>query len=417
MPSCAWETGETCDASKYSLSDLPAIASGQDDVEIKTATTWTTAIVGVKEVTTSADGANRVAKFQEPGAAIAQAAFNGNFQAGGTQTFMNAYEFLDRPGEFYFNKTSHTLYSYKSGSEETTAKVFAPNNVSTILKIAGTSRTDRARTITFSGLTVEHSDWNLVKVGDSVFRQGQQGNVTATVYAKKNFHAYTYRNVDLQPAMIQVESADGINLQRNTVQHTGADAITVGHPQHVYIGDYAQEDLAAGPHTIGIVCTGKKNASSSNTVCALDAFAHIAFPAKNGFYKMLNKSSGKAVDISGGSNADGANIIHWTDSGAQNQRWRYIPVGGGSYEIVSQDTGKLLDVGNGSTADGAAVVQWSDNNGANQHWTLVATGNGYYKIKNVKSDKVLALPASGSQLVQTTDTSADGQLWKIVNVD
>ncbi|GAQ60779.1 RICIN domain-containing protein [Streptomyces scabiei] len=354
---------------------------------------------------------------------------------------MNAYKFLDRPGEFYFNKTSHTLYSYKSGSEETTAKVFAPNNVSTILKIAGTSRTDHARTITFSGLTVEHSDWNLVKVGDSVFRQVQQGNVTATVYAKKNFHAYTYRNVDLQPTMIQAESADGINLQRNTVQHTGADAITVandvtdsqvtgnyvndtagsaitvGHPQHVYIGDYAQEDLAAGPHTIGIVCTGKKNASSSNTVCALDAFAHIAFPAKNGFYKMLNKSSGKAVDISGGSNADGANIIHWTDSGAQNQRWRYIPVGGGSYEIVSQDTGKLLDVGNGSTADGAAVVQWSDNNGANQHWTLVATGNGYYKIKNVKSDKVLALPASGSQLVQTTDTSADGQLWKIVNVD
>ncbi|MDX3520599.1 RICIN domain-containing protein [Streptomyces scabiei] len=853
LPSWAWETGETCDASKYSLSDLPAIASNQDDVEIKTATTWTTAIVSVKEVTTSADGANRVAKFQEPGAAIAQAAFNGNFQAGGTQTFMNAYEFLDQPGEFYFNKTSHTLYYYKSGSEDmTTAKVFAPNNVSTILRIAGTSRTDHARNITFSGLTVEHSDWNLVKVGDSVFRQGQQGNVTATVYAKKNFHAYTYRNVDLQPAMIQVESADGINLQRNTVQHTGADAITlandvtdsqvtgnyvhdtagsaitVGHPQHVYIGDYAQDprekypvnvegvcknitvrnnylydsavlfegsnpvsayfadtlavehnriekspwagislgwgwwnfngdsdsvrpgtptttaknnsiryneivdtmqtladagpiytlgsqpgteisgnymqgvpaghkygihpdegsahitfhdnvldvdpgltstihsgnwgrqnnlsitntygtvnkifdqnvtastiqdvrayadnvwpseaydialdagledaykdlvprsrvalqdyvlpaatfagkgvssvpvrstgdatktlwlapsgtttfavgatmtkasgtatsidvppsagdyrlyvvdaqgdasaaskalvrqrwayaddkaasvtyssgwsnwndtkdfngsekftsasgnyaeysftgtgirylsmkqpnmgkvdvyldgtlaqsgidayastvtkqvplfertDLAAGPHTIRIVCTGTKNASSSNTVCALDAFAHIAFPAKNGFYKMLNKSSGKAVDISGGSNSDGASIIHWTDSGAQNQRWRYVPVGDGSYEIVSQDTGRLLDVNNGSTADGAAVVQWSDNNGANQHWTLFATGNNYYKIKNVKSGKVLALPASGSQLVQTTDTNADGQLWKIVNVD
>ncbi|MDW8807274.1 RICIN domain-containing protein [Streptomyces scabiei] len=853
LPSWAWETGETCDASKYSLSDLPAIASNQDDVEIRTATTWTTAIVGVREVTTSSDGAQRVARFQEPGAAIAQGAFNGNFRAGGTQTFMNAYEFLDQPGEFYFNKTSHTLYYYTSGSEDmTTAKVFAPNNVTTILKVAGTSRTDHARDITFSGLTVEHSDWNLVKVGDSVFRQGQQGNVTATVYARKNFHAYTYRNVDLQPAMIKVESADGINLQRNTVQHTGADAITlandvtdsqvtgnyvhdtagsaitVGHPQHVYIGDYAQDprekypvnvegvcknitvrnnylydsavlfegsnpvsayfadtlavehnriekspwagislgwgwwnfngdsdavrpgtptttarnnavryneivdtmqtladagpiytlgsqpgteisgnymqgvpaghkygihpdegsagidfhdnlldvdpgltstvhsgtwgrqkdltitntygtvnkifdqtvtsstiqdvrayadnvwpspaydialnagledaykdlvprsrvalqdyvlpaatfagkgvssvpvrstgdatetlwlapsgtttfavgatmtkasgtataidvppsagdyrlyvvdaqgdasaaskalvrqrwayaddraanvtyssgwsnwndtkdfngsekftsasgdyaeysftgtgirylamkqpnmgkvdvyldgtlaqsaidayastvakqvplfertDLAAGPHTIRIVCTGTKNASSSNTVCALDAFAHIAFPAKNGFYKMLNKSSGKAVDISGGSNSDGANIIHWNDSGAQNQRWRYVPAGDGSYEIVSQDTGKLLDVKEGSTADGAAVIQWSDNNGTNQHWTLVATGNGYYRIKNVKSDKVLALPASGSQLVQTTDTGADGQLWRIVNVD
>ncbi|MFE7760392.1 RICIN domain-containing protein [Streptomyces sp. NPDC057438] len=141
------------------------------------------------------------------------------------------------------------------------------------------------------------------------------------------------------------------------------------------------------PHTIRIVCTGTKKASSSNTVCALDAFAHIAFPAKNGFCKMLNKSSGKAVDISGGSNSDGANIIHWTDGGAQNQRWRFVPVGVGSYEIVSQDTGKLLDVKDGLTTDGAGIVQWSDNNGANQHWTLVATGNGYDQIKNVRSDK------------------------------
>ncbi|MFM9700914.1 RICIN domain-containing protein [Streptomyces europaeiscabiei] len=31
--------------------------------------------------------------------------------------------------------------------------------------------------------------------------------------------------------------------------------------------------------------------------------------------------------------------MHWTDGGAQNQRWRYVPVGDGSYEIVSQDTG------------------------------------------------------------------------------
>jgi len=41
-----------------------------ENVEIETATTWTTAIVGVRQVTT--DGANRVALFQQPGAAIAK---------------------------------------------------------------------------------------------------------------------------------------------------------------------------------------------------------------------------------------------------------------------------------------------------------------------------------------------------------
>ena len=854
----AWESGSQCDGAKYSLSDLPAVASNQDDVEIKSATTWTTAIVGVRQITTSSDGANRVALFQQPGAAIAQGPPNGNFNAGsGSHTFMNAYEFLDQPGEFYFDKTKHTLYYYKSGSEDmTSAQVFAPNNVSTLIKIAGTSRTDHARNITFSGLTVEHSDWNLVNVAGSVFRQGQQGNASSTVYARKNFHAYTYRNVDLPPGIIQIENADGIVLSRNTVQHSGADginmvndvtdtqltgnyvndiagsAITVGHPQHVYIGDYTstnhekypvnvegvcknisitdnylydsavlfegsspvsayfadslsvqhnriekspwagitlgwgwwnfdgsansiqpgvptttaknntishnqivdtmqvlgdsapiytlgsqpgteisdnyiqgvpaghkygmhpdegsaylnehdnvldvdpglaytinsgtwgrqhdlsitntygtvnkmsnknvpnstiedvhaypdkvwpsqaydiavnsglenayqdivprsnlgpqdyvlpastftgkgvssipvralgdatrtlwlapsgtttfavgptmtkaagtataiavppkpgdyrlyvvdnqgnaspaskslvrqryafvddkdsgltyssgwsnwndprdfngsekytntagdyvqysftgsgvrylsmkqpnmgkvdvyvdgtlaqsgidayastvtkqvplfeKTDLAAGPHTIKVVCAGTKNTASSNTVCALDAFAAIPFPATSALYKILNKNSGKAIDVSGASTAAGANVLQWNDTGAQNQRWLWVAAGGGSYGIVNENSGQLLDITNGSTADGATVIQQPDDNGASQHWTLVAAGNGYYKIKNVNSGKLLAVSgsstAAGAQLVQTTDTNADSQLWQAVNVD
>ncbi|MGW2487917.1 RICIN domain-containing protein [Streptomyces sp. NPDC001606] len=275
----AWESGTQCDGAKYSLSDLPAVAANQDDVEIKSATTWTTAIVGVRQITTSSDGANRVALFQQPGAAIAQAPPYGPFKADGTHTFMNAYEFLDQPGEFYFDRAKHTLYYYKSGSEDmTTADVFAPNNVSTLLKIAGKSTSDHARNITFSGLTVEHSDWNLVNVAGSVFRQGTQGNASSNVYARQNFHAYTYRNVDLPPAAVQIESADGIVLSRNTVQHTGADgitlandvtdtqltgnvtndiagsAVTVGHPQHVYIGDYTSTNHEKYPVNVEGVC-------------------------------------------------------------------------------------------------------------------------------------------------------------------
>ena len=126
------------------------------------------------------DGANRVALFQQPGAAIAQGAFNGNAQVGGTHKVMNAYEFLDTPGEFFFDKTSRTLYYYKASSENmTTATVFAPNNVTTVLRIAGTSTSSHARNITFSGLTVQHSDWNLFNVAGSAFKQAQQGNLGA----------------------------------------------------------------------------------------------------------------------------------------------------------------------------------------------------------------------------------------------
>jgi hypothetical protein len=257
----AWESGTQCDGARYNQADFPAVPNNQNDIEIETATTWTTAIVGVRQVIT--DGANRVALFQQPGAAIAQGAFNGNAQVGGSHKVMNAFEFLDTPGEFFFDKTSRTLYYYKASSENmATATVFAPNNVSTVLRIAGTSTNTHARNITISGLTLQHSDWNLFNVAGSAFKQAQQGNLGAIAYAKGNFHVYYYRNVDVTPGIVQVENADGILLQRNRIQHTGADginmvndvqstqlignftndiagsAVTAGHPQHVYIGDH-----------------------------------------------------------------------------------------------------------------------------------------------------------------------------------
>ncbi|MEU1317169.1 RICIN domain-containing protein [Streptomyces tibetensis] len=162
-----------------------------------------------------------------------------------------------------------------------------------------------------------------------------------------------------------------------------------------------------------MVSTGTKNTASSGAVCALDAFASIAFPATNANYKLVDKGSSKAVDVSGASMSDGANVIQWTDSGALNQNWRFVPVGDGSYEIVSRNSALLMDIG----GDGTSIVQSSDDNAPSQHWTLVAAGNGYYKIKNVNSNKLLDVSPGGTQLVQSTDTNADSQLWKVVNVD
>ncbi|MER5267051.1 RICIN domain-containing protein [Actinosynnema sp. NPDC002837] len=263
----AWESGSQCDGAKYGMADLPAISRNPDDLEIETATTWQTAIVGVRQVTTSSDGSGRVALFQQPGGAIAQGAFNGNFQVGGSHKLMNAYEFLDSPGEFYFDRAAQTVYYYKAAADNmATATVYAPNNVATLLRVAGTSTTNHARNITFSGITVQHSDWNLFTVAGSAFKQAQQGNLGNTAYVKGNFHAYYYRNVDTAPGAIQLENADGIQLLRNRVQHTGVDAITlvndvqntqlignftndvggsainVGHPQHVYIGDHTSSN-------------------------------------------------------------------------------------------------------------------------------------------------------------------------------
>ena len=60
-----------------------------------------------------------------------------------------------------------------------------------------------------------------------------------------------------------------------------------------------------------------------------------------------------------------------------------------SYVLVNRNSGKALDVYNLSTADGARITQWSRNDGAQQQWQFVDSGGGYYRLKSRLSSKVL----------------------------
>ncbi|WP_082509479.1 ricin-type beta-trefoil lectin domain protein [Microbacterium sp. Leaf179] len=258
----AWESGTECDGIAYDAGSVPAISRNVGDIEITSATTWTTALVGVRAVDTISGGSQRLLRLQQPGAAIAMGAMYGPFATGGTHTISNAYEFLDTAGEFYFDRAAQTVF-YKAapGVDMSNTPVVAPNELETVLDIAGNSTSDRVQNLTFEGLTVEHTDWNLATVDGSMVKQATQSNLSNVAYAKSNWHQYEYRNVDLAPAAIEVSSASGLSFTRNSVKHVGADgislmndvvdtditgnstsdiggtAISIGHPQHVYIGD------------------------------------------------------------------------------------------------------------------------------------------------------------------------------------
>ena len=108
-----------------------------------------------------------------------------------------------------------------------------------------------------------------------------------------------------------------------------------------------------------------------------------------GTYKVVNRNSGKLLDVYGQSTDDGANVNQWGDNGGANQRWQIVDIGGGYYEFVNQNSGKALDVNGNSTDDGANVQQWAYGGGANQQWQIVDIGGGYYKIVNRNSGKFL----------------------------
>ncbi|MGN9908768.1 non-reducing end alpha-L-arabinofuranosidase family hydrolase [Phytohabitans sp. LJ34] len=138
------------------------------------------------------------------------------------------------------------------------------------------------------------------------------------------------------------------------------------------------------------------------------------------WYVLVNRNSGKAVDVNGAATTDGARIIQWSRHDQANQQWQFVDSGGGYYRIRSRHSGKVLDVSNVSTADGAAIVQWSDHNGANQQFRLADSDGGYVRLINRNSNKAVEVQGAatndGGNVVQYTDVGGSNQQWQLVRI-
>nr|WP_311132540.1 ThuA domain-containing protein [Nonomuraea gerenzanensis] len=71
----------------------------------------------------------------------------------------------------------------------------------------------------------------------------------------------------------------------------------------------------------------------------------------------------KCLDVNGGGTADGTAVIIWTCNGQNNQKWRHNADG----TITAVGANKCLDVG--GTANGTRARIWTCNGGANQRWS------------------------------------------------
>jgi hypothetical protein len=131
------------------------------------------------------------------------------------------------------------------------------------------------------------------------------------------------------------------------------------------------------------------------------------------YYNLVARHSGKCVDVTGNSAADGASVLQHTCGGGLNQQWRLTDAGGGYVQVIAQHSGKCLDVSSGSTADGATVLQYRCGGGTNQQWSFQDQGNGYYRLVARHSGKCLDVSdvstADGAKLIQWTCGSGTNQ--------
>lgn len=140
----------------------------------------------------------------------------------------------------------------------------------------------------------------------------------------------------------------------------------------------------------------------------------------NASYVLVNRNSGKALDVYNLATNDGARITQWTRNDQNQQQWQFVDSGDGYYRIKSRHSGKVLDVQGKSTANGAPIVQWADANGTNQQWRLADSSDGYVRFIARHSNKALevqgASTADNANIVQYDDWGGTNQQWQLVPV-
>jgi hypothetical protein len=94
-------------------------------------------------------------------------------------------------------------------------------------------------------------------------------------------------------------------------------------------------------------------------------------PTSGGFARVNNRgNTAQALDVTDVSTADNAKIQTWAYGGGTNQQWQAVAEGNGYYHLVNRNSGKCLDVPAASTADSVQLVQYSCNGTGAQSFKL-----------------------------------------------
>jgi len=95
------------------------------------------------------------------------------------------------------------------------------------------------------------------------------------------------------------------------------------------------------------------------------------------------------------------------------------------YGVINRASGRSLDISKASTLSGTAAVQWEFTHAASQQWRLVriSEGSEYYRLEDKNSQQCLTLenspnnpPGANTPLIQRPYTGGLGQQWKLVPV-
>lgn len=149
-------------------------------------------------------------------------------------------------------------------------------------------------------------------------------------------------------------------------------------------------------------------------------------PVINGRYVLVNRNSGKVMEVAGGSAAAGASLRQNTNTGATYQQWNVTPVDsriGGDFSyftFTAVHSAKAMDILNWSLDNGGGIIVWDDTKGTNQQWYLDYAQDGWFYIRSRHSAKCLDVSGSSTAntaaLIQWDFIGRTSQQWRFIPV-
>lgn len=154
-------------------------------------------------------------------------------------------------------------------------------------------------------------------------------------------------------------------------------------------------------------CTGLDNGMAVVQSTPTGEDAQIWDPVRvDDGVKLINKASGKALDLVDGGTEDGTWAHTWEDVGCGSQVWKLAKITATYRKIVNVQAGKVLDIVDMREDDGAPIQIWGDVDGSGQQWKLVTPADFAAKGVKFRTPKGEASPATTEKAPKAARTRA-----------
>ena len=141
-------------------------------------------------------------------------------------------------------------------------------------------------------------------------------------------------------------------------------------------------------------------------------------PDERAYYGLIDRGSGRCLDVASASTASGAPVVQWEFTHASSQQWRFVPLRSGSeyYRIEARHSGQCLTVD--KAGENTALVQRPFQGSEQQQWRLVPAGPvGSYQLENKSEGQVAALAAAdkfnGTPVLAQKSSGRASQQWRL----